>query len=41
MSNTPAPEPQQERKAPKKITVRRLDKIETTGVLKPSHGNSN
>ncbi|MFB4283354.1 MULTISPECIES: hypothetical protein [unclassified Nonomuraea] len=41
MSNTPAPEPQQERKSPKKITVRRLDKIETGGVLQPSQGTSN
>ena len=40
MSNIPVPEPQQERKPPKKIIVRRLDKIETTGPVTPSQGNS-
>ncbi|WP_281200071.1 hypothetical protein [Nonomuraea candida] len=40
MSSTPSPEPPQERKPRKKITVRRLDKIEPTAMT-PSHGNSN
>ncbi|MET8864391.1 hypothetical protein ABZW11_15740 [Nonomuraea sp. NPDC004580] len=41
MSNPPAPQNQQERKAPTTITIRRLTKAETPGVLHPSHGNSN
>ncbi|WP_302893169.1 hypothetical protein [Actinomadura luzonensis] len=40
MSNTPIPESRQERKPRKKITVRRLDKIEPTAVS-PSQGASN
>ncbi|MFI7618326.1 hypothetical protein ACIBP6_44620 [Nonomuraea terrae] len=43
MSSSPAPEPQpqQDKKPRKKIAVRRLDKIETTGWSQPSGGSSN
>ncbi|MFB9472476.1 hypothetical protein ACFFR3_23450 [Nonomuraea salmonea] len=41
MSNPPAPQNQQERKDRTTITIRRLTKAETPGVLHPSHGNSN
>ncbi|WP_268960046.1 hypothetical protein [Nonomuraea montanisoli] len=40
MSNTPAPEAQQERKPRKGIVVRRLDKAGPTAWA-PSQGNSN